>query len=303
MALHAPHIGSAGLSGILLAATSFAFATGCDTILKLLAAGHPGYQLLAMNGLFALIPIFVRAYLTGGPSSLATPRPLLHAIRGTMGALSALAAIFAYSRLSLTGFYAIVFAGPLLVTLLSALALHEHVDRARWIAIGAGFVGILVVINPFQPMHAGATMGSLMIGRLAAFASVFCYAVSVIMVRRMRSGDNSMTFSFFGYIVSIAMGLLLWLLFDTPDLSFGDIAHLFCSGILGGIGSLCLMEAYHRAPIAMVAPFQYTQIFWGALASYALWNIPPGSSLIAGASIVAASGLFIIYRDMRGKTV
>ena len=301
MVLNTSHIGSKDLSGIALAASAFALTTGADSIYKLLSTGHPAYQLLAVSGLFSLLPIFGRAFMTGGPSQLATTRPLLHLVRAAAGVLSSLAAIYAYERLPLTDFYAIVFAGPLLVTVLSSFWLGEKVDAARWCAIAAGFGGILVVANPFQH-GAGDSGKEILIGRVSAFVSVFCYAVSVIMVRRMRIGESSMTFSFFGYLTAIACGLLLWLMRDTPTLNASDIAHLALSGTLGGIGSLCLMEAYHRAPVALIAPFQYTQIFWGGIASYFIWKIVPSSSLMAGATIVAASGLFILYRDMRGKT-
>jgi drug/metabolite transporter (DMT)-like permease len=273
--------------------------TGSDAIFKLLSTGHPGYQILAVSGLFALIPIFTRAWMMGGIQRLSTTRPLLHLLRACIGVLSTLAAIYAYERLPLTDYYAIVFSGPLLVTVLSSFWLGEKTDRARWIAIGAGFCGIVAVTNPFQ---AGAfdSDSTAMIGRLAAFVSVFCYALSVIMVRRMRGGESSLAFAFFGYSVAIAGGLVFWLVRDTPPMDSNNVAHLALSGLLGGIGNICLMEAYHRAPIALVAPFQYTQIFWGAIVSYVLWQTLPDSSLITGASIVIASGLFVLYRDLRG---
>ena len=62
---------------------------------------------------------------------------------------------------------------------------------------------------------------------------------------------------------------------DTPYFNAIEVAQLALSGTLGGIGSLCMMEAYHRAPVALVAPFQYTQIFWGAVASYFVWRTLP----------------------------
>jgi drug/metabolite transporter (DMT)-like permease len=226
----------------------------------------------------------------------------LHVIRACAGVLSAVAAIFAYSRVPLTDFYAIVFAGPLLVTVLSAVWLGEKVDRARWLAIGAGFIGILVMAQPFQAESAThPSTPTVMLGRAAALLSVFGYALSVIMVRRMHIGESSLTFSFFGYSVAIVGGLIISSVLNPPALTTGDIAHLALSGTFSGLGGLCLMEAYHRAPIAMVAPFQYTQIFWGALASFVLWHTVPSPTLIVGASIVAASGLFILYRNRRGK--
>jgi drug/metabolite transporter (DMT)-like permease len=78
-----------------------------------------------------------------------------------------------------------------------------------------------------------------------------------------------------------------------------DFAHLALSGCLAGLSSICLMTAYHRSPVAVVAPFQYTQIFWGALAGWLLWQQVPDGHLIIGAIIVAVSGLYVIYREMR----
>ena len=294
------HPRSKDLSGLVLAAAGFGLLTGCDVVLKWLAADHSKYQLLAVNSLFAAIAILSYAALTGGVARLSTRRLGMHMVRATAGALSMLAGIYAYTRLSLTDFYAIIFAGPLLVTGLSAVFLKEKVERARWVAIGVGFMGVLIVANPFQTE--GVPEGSeILIGRCCAFVSVFCYALSVLMVRHMRGGEVSMSFSFYGHMLTIICGGLLWFLRDTSALSLGDIADLALSGMLSGFGSLCLMEAYHRAPVALVAPFQYTQILWGAIASYMLWDLVPGYSLVLGASIVAVSGLVLLYREIQQK--
>ena len=71
--------------------------------------------------------------------------------------------------------------------------------------------------------------------------------------------------------------------------------------MLAGISTICLITAYHRTPVSLVAPFQYTQIIWGAVAGYAIWSHMPEVRLVTGAIIVAACGLFVIYREMRGK--
>jgi len=76
---------------------------------------------------------------------------------------------------------------------------------------------------------------------------------------------------------------------------------LAMSGMLAGIATICLMTAYHRTPVSLVAPFQYTQIIWGAIAGYVLWAHRPDARLVLGAVVVAACGLFVIYREMRVK--
>jgi len=286
------------LAGMLLAAAAFALLTSVDTIFKLMAEGHPAYQLLLVNGGFAAIPIVTWALLTGGFARLHTARPLLHLVRGGVSVVAAFCAIYAYSRLPLADYYAIVFSGPLIVTALSAFWLGETIDRGRWIAIIAGFLGVLLIAHPFE-MNSAAHGATVMAGRLAALLSVFCYALSVTMIRRMRLGESNLAFSLYGYIVSTAIGGTMLLLLGGTPLHAGDFAHLALSGFLAGIASICLMTAYHRSPVALVAPFQYTQIFWGALAGWLLWGQTPDRHLVTGAAIVAASGLFVIYREMR----
>jgi drug/metabolite transporter (DMT)-like permease len=287
------------LSGIILAATAFVLLTAVDTIFKLVAAkGYPAHQILLINAFFALVPIFTWTMLTGGIARLATQHPFQHLMRGSVSVMSAFAAIYAYSRLPLTDFYAIVFAGPLIVTALSSFWLGEKIELGRWFAIAAGFAGILIVSGPFG-MHDAAPHGAPMFGRFAAFISVFCYALSVVLIRHMRLGESNLSFSFYGYVAAIIIGGTLFALFGGLSLQAIDVMHLALSGSLAGISSICLMTAYHRTPVAVVAPFQYTQIIWGAVAGYLLWLQIPGPRLLIGAAIVAASGLFVIYRELK----
>lgn len=295
------------LSGMLLAAVAFALLTSVDTIFKLVALGqHPAHQILFANACFALAPIIIWSMLTGGVARLRTSRPLPHLVRGATSVLSAYAAIYAYSRLPLTNFYAFIFMGPLLVTALSALWLHETIDRARWGAVITGLIGIMIVthffgLTSFLGLPPTNHLEESAAGGAAAILSVFCYSLSVITIRRMRSGETNMTFSFYGYLASMTIGGGLYLVLGAPPLLPHDIGHLALSGTLAGIASICLMTAYHRTPIALVAPFQYTQIIWGAVAGYVIWNHVPDIYLVIGSGIVAASGFFILLREIRGN--
>lgn len=289
-------------AGMVLAATAFALLTSVDTIFKLIAVGHPAYQILFLNACFALPPIYGWALMTGGIERLRTVRLGQHLARGSTSVMSAFAAIYAYSRLPLTDFYAIVFAGPLLVTALSAFWLGEKVDISRWLAILVGFGGIMVVAYPTD-MEAVTQGAFATAGRLSALLSVFCYSLSVVIVRRMRLGETNITFSFYGYVACFLISGVLLVLHGAPKLQMMEMTHLALSGLLAGTASICLMTAYHRTPVALVAPFQYTQIIWGAVAGYLLWAHVPDMRLVVGALIVAASGLFVIYREFREKEV
>ena len=290
------------LSGMMLAAVAFALLTSVDTIFKMIALGdHPSYQILFVNGCFALIPVLTWSMLTGGVGRLRTIRLPQHFARGATSTLSAYAAIYAYSRLPLSNFYAFVFMGPLIVTALSAFWLGERIERERWFAVAVGLIGITVVTHLFGITSGGTASKEAVAGGFAAMLSVFCYSLSVITVRRMRVSENNLTFSFYGYLSSLSIGGVLYFIFGAPGFSISDIAHLAVSGTLGGIASICLMTAYHRTPVSLVAPFQYTQIIWGAVAGYFIWHHVPDMNLACGAVLVAASGLFVIYREVRVK--
>ena len=309
VSLHA--IERSSLSGMALAAVAFALLTSVDIIFKLLAiGGHPTFQILLINACFAMIPILLWTLATGGLSRLITARLPQHLARGATAVVSTFAAVYAYSRLPLTDFYAIMFAGPLVVTGLAAFWLGEHIEPARWAAIGLGFIGIIVVTNPLaspllkvhhaalNPHEAAALMG-----RFAAFVSVFCYALSVIMIRRMRGAETNMSFSFYGFLACVLITGALSLLQGAPPMALNDIVRLAVSGTMAGVASICMMTAYHRTPVALVAPFQYTQIIWGALAGYLIWQHVPSHHLMAGSAIVAASGLYVIHREMVGRQI
>ena len=291
-----------------LAAASFALLSSTDIIFKLLATnGHPVYQILFFNGCFAMLPILLWTMATGGLGRISTTRLPQHLARGATSVASAFAAIYAYSRLPLTDFYAIIFAGPLIVTAMGAFWLGEKIETERWWAIGIGFSGILVVTNPLaSPILNGhhaldPSQSAHLLGRFAAFVSVFCYALSVIMIRRLRAFETNMSFSFYGYLASLTICGGICLIRGMPDMAMGDIAHLALSGTMGGIASICMMTAYHRTPVALVAPFQYTQIIWGAIAGFVIWQHVPSHHLMAGAAIVAASGLYVIHQEMKAK--
>jgi drug/metabolite transporter (DMT)-like permease len=289
------------LSGVALAAAAFALLTSVDTIFKLIAAkGYPAHEILLVNSCFALVPILAWMAMTGGLRRLYTLRPAQHLARGGVGVMSGFAAIYAYSHLPLTDFYAIMFAGPLIVTALSSFWLGEKIGLERWFAILVGFVGIVIVTGLFDA-HEAAHSASAPLGRFAAFVSVFCYALSVVMVRHMRLGESNISFSFYGFLAAFIIGGTLFLLRGGPVLHSGDVGYLALSGTINGVSSIFLMTAYHRTPVALVAPFQYTQIIWGAVAGYVLWDQMPNQHLFAGAAIVAASGLYVIYREFRVK--
>ena len=109
-------------------------------------------------------------------------------------------------------------------------------------------------------------------GRFAAFLSVFCYALSVVIVRRMRLGETNISFSFYGFMTAIVIGGALSWLRGGPALTPDDVKIWLFPAPCPASRASALSRPITARRVALVAPFQYTQIIWGAVASYILWS-------------------------------
>jgi drug/metabolite transporter (DMT)-like permease len=277
-------------AGIGFAALGFGLFTGMDTMVKWLGAAYPLHQIVFFNSLFSLVPMAVMIAWSGGLRQLRTRRPGLHVLRGGFALVSTAAAFYAYTRMPLADAYAIIFTGPLLVTALSALILKEPVGWRRWSAIGVGFAGVLIMLRP------GA--GVLGQGAVAALVCAVGYALSVVTLRKLSATETTASFLFYGNLTILAAtGALL--AFEFARMPWADLALLAACGLTGGTAFIAIVNAHRRAPAAIVAPFQYTQMAWGALLGFLIWGDVPQPSVVLGCAVVVASGLFILYRETR----
>jgi drug/metabolite transporter (DMT)-like permease len=280
----APLIGA----GLGLGALAFALFTVMDTIIKWLSAGYPVHELVFSNALFALIPVAVTTLRRGGIERLRTRRLRLHVLRGFCGMCGGFLAFYAYSRLPLADAYSIIFATPLLITALSVPVLGESVGWRRWSAVAVGFLGVLIMLRPGV-----APIGP---GSIAALGAACCSACAILMVRKLSATESTASIALYSNLtVVLVMGAMLSAEFVLP--SFADLLLMAAAGLIGGTALLILIAGYRRAPAALVAPFQYSQMLWAILLGFAIWGDAPDPAKLLGAAVVASSGLFILYRE------
>ena len=241
---------------------------------------------------FLGIPVIVAAALLGGgPRLLATRRVDSHAFRSLAGTASMFCSFAGYTYLPLADATAIGFAAPLFVVVLAALMLHEHVRFYRWSAVVIGFAGVLIIAGPDASVAMGAAIGaafSLSGAALNAFAMIF--------LRRMSTHEHSITIAFYFMLTSSAVGL--------ATLAFGwnwptpaEAAILVFTGLAGGIGQLFLSFSYRYGEASVLAPFDYAGLIWAVALGYVFFDELPGAAVYAGAIIVIATGLFILWRE------
>ncbi len=280
---------SVGL-GIGFGGIAFLLFSSMDTLVKLLSAGYPIHQMLFLNALFAMLPITFAIRRAGGFRNLRTNRPLAHLTRALFGMVASFAAMTAFSLMPMANVYGILFATPLIVTALSVPLLGESVGWRRWSAIIAGFAGIMVMLQPGHSM-----IGP---GMIAALIAALSASFSVIMVRKLAATESGASIALYSNLL-IALVMGAWLTQDFRPMPLADLALAGTAGIAGGVALLSLVAAYRRAATAIVAPFQYSQMLWGVVFGFFVFGDVPTPAVLAGGLIVVASGLFIIYRELK----
>ncbi len=274
--------------GIILA--GFAAFAVTDALMKALSARYPLPQTVFFTALFSLLPIVGVALWQGGPHRLGTRRPAVQALRGVLGMGAGYGAFFAFSRLPLADVYALLFTSPLIITVLSALVLRERVDARRWLAVLAGFGGVLIMLRP--------TGGMLDPGALGALASALCYSGSALVVRHWGRQETAASFPFYGNVMGLlVLGPVLPFVYVAPP--WRDLALMAVTGLFAGSALTCLLTAFRLAPAPVVAPFQYSQILWGVLIGLFAFGDVPSPWLAPGVAMVMASGLYLLRREAR----
>lgn len=277
------------LSGIaLMAAAVFCFAC-LDASAKLLAQDLPVLQVVwaryAFN--FLLVLPLVNPWRVKG--LLATKRPFLQITRASLILVSTALNFVALRYLQLDQTISIMFMTPLLVALIAGPLLGEWIGPRRAIAIGVGFIGVLVITQPgLAGFHAAM---------LLSLAGAFIYAAGNIITRILSRHDPSTTtFFFVGAVGTVVLTPVVPFVWEWPT----HLSSLFWMLLMGGSGAVghwCLIVAHKYAPAAILAPFIYTQIIWMTLFGWWLFEDIPNHATLIGAGIVIASGGYLLWRE------
>jgi drug/metabolite transporter (DMT)-like permease len=185
----------------------------------------------------------------------------------------------------------IFFFAPAVITALGGPLLGEWAGWRRWLAIGAGFIGVLVITRP--------GLRAFELGHVYALTAMFSYVFYVIMTRRMGARETAESLIFYSALAPVV--LMLPAVPFTASLP-SDGLHwliLLSLGFYGGVGHWLLIRAYKLATTAALAPYPYMQMVWMILFGYAVFGQLPDRWTLSGAAIIVASGLYIVHREHR----
>jgi drug/metabolite transporter (DMT)-like permease len=184
----------------------------------------------------------------------------------------------------------IMFLTPIVTTVLSVLVLGEHVGYRRWASIAVGFLGAVIVVQPWT-----ALSGSFNAGALFLIAAAISNASYQITTRQVRSDDPRTSLLFTAAFGAVITSFLLPWHWQWP--SGVEWAIMAASGLAGALGHLCIIQAFRYAPASVITPFSYSSLLWATLIGYVAWQEIPSQNTLLGASLIIASGLYIFWRE------
>jgi drug/metabolite transporter (DMT)-like permease len=274
------------LRGLLLLLAGTAVVSLMDALVKLLSASQGTLQIVWGRYVTQAILLFLVIEPRRSMLRLRTARLRLHLFR-VATLLSANVIFFAALRtMTLADANAIFFSSPLLITLFAAIILGEAVGIRRWIAVGTGFAGVLLVMQP-----GFGTLGwTTLLPFLAAMSSALYHVTTPVLAR---SEDPINTLYFLALLASI--GLSLVVPFYWTPLTWAGLAALLVIGTLGTAGHFLLIRAFQTVPASTLSPFLYVYLIWATILGWLIFGDVPGITTVAGALIIFGSGVYV-YR-------
>ena len=278
-----------------------------DMILKLLSGSYPLSEAMVLRGLTAAPILALLGVWDGGLRTFFTPGTWAMLGRGVVMFLAYGAYYLALPALPLATTVALYFSAPLFITVLSVFMLKETVGWRRWLAVLAGFGGVIIMVRPGGGLFEWAALLSVLSG--------LAYGLSMIFARRLGQTETAVAMAFWGNFVflviagamaigmgdgrfaqgthpSVAFLLRAWV-WPTPQ----DAALMCGCGVIAALGLTLLTQAYRIADSNAVAPFEYSFMIWGVFWGWAFFGEWPDSIGWIGICIIVLAGLMVLWRE------
>lgn len=284
--------GSRTVAILLMCAAVLCFAA-CDASAKWLNQSLDPLMTTWARYFFNVLVVSIMLNPITTPGISRTRRPGLQILRSAVLLGSTVLNFVALQYLQLTQSMAILFAMPLIVALLAGPLLGEWPGRRRLAVILIGFCGVLVVTRPFG--------GGLHPASILVVGATVLYACYALITRTLAAYDSSSTTIFYSGLVGVLlMTPVLPSVWTTPPTPLHWLLMVGV-GLLAAAGHWFLILAHARAPAPMLSPYIYTQLVWTVALGYVVFGDVPDGWTLVGASLVIASGLYLLYWERRAR--
>ena len=275
------------MAGILMMLTGIFFFALNDALGKWLIATYSVGQLLLVRSIAGLVFLAPFIHREGWGAFAEAPRRGIQLLRPLFATFEVACFYWALAYMPLADVMTFYLAGPIYVTAISPFLLRERVGWRRWLAVLAGFIGVMIALNP--------TSTAITPAALVAIAGSFAFSWLMICTRLVRGTSDVVL------VTTQTVGALLFGAVAAPftwvALNGFDFALLVLLGVTAMVAHMCINRALKLAPASVVVPYQYTTIVWAILLGFIFFGDVPGAAMLTGAAIIIGAGIYIFWRE------
>lgn len=281
---------SPNVRGALFALLAFGIFASHDVVVKVLGSVYSPVQIVFFSALLSFPLATLMLMRDATPGTILPVHPWWMALRSGAVVVTGVSAFYAFSVLPLAQVYTLLFAAPLIVTLLAVPVLGERIRLRRGVAILVGLCGVVVVLRPGT-----AELG---LGHLAGLTAAVGGSLASITVRRIGADERPVVLLLYPMLANVVvMGAALGFVYrPMPVEHLGLLAVI---ALLAWTAQRLIVAAYSAGEAATVAPMQYSQIVWAVAFGWLFFGEGIDRATVLGAAIVIASGVYIVLREAR----
>jgi len=260
---------------------------------KYLSTNHSVLEIAFYRNLIACVPFLTAIFIFGRREILIIQsKPRWVAVRAVIGTATLTTTFAAYALMPMAETTVLLFTASLFIPVLGVAILKERVGPYRWTAVLAGFVGVSIMVNPTGETNT--------LGVIVALCAALLQALMSILLRHLGGHERPETITFYFFVIgTFITGLALP--FVATGLTLVEIPLIVGIGLSGAAAQWLYSVAMKHTPAAVVAIVSYSSIIWAILFGWLIWNDWPMPIVFAGAAVVIASNLLIVWRENRLK--
>ena len=272
----------------------FLFLVSMDSVIKILGETYSVLQLLFLNALFSLIPLFFFICKNHGLHFYKNQNYSFQIIRGIVHTIGFLFVLKGVLLLPLSVVYPVLFTSPLMLLVLSHFFLTDNINIIRVLAILLGFLGVVISAEPF-----GSNVVSLS-GIFFVFLGAFCIAITHLITRKYNHLTSSYSAAFFSMVVSVLI-FIFSTKFQFEFMTFKDLSLSLLGGMFAGFGISAVIYGSQTLPSSVFGLTSYVQIIFGVILGWFVFKQLPTLYNYIGILIVISAGIILFYFDKSSK--
>lgn len=257
-----------------------------DTIAKYLMQHYPVAQVVWARYTGHIVLLGVLAWPIVGLDLLRTRQPRIQIARATVQFVATVCNFWALSYLSLADVRGIIFFAPVLVTVCAVYWLRERASTTTWIALFAGFAGVMMIIRPGAGVFTWAS--------LLAVGAAICVSAYQLLTRCLGGDENPLISLFYTAVVgAVLASLFMPYVWVQPSLAHALL--MLAVGALGGAGHFAMIKAFQLERVSALMPISYTQLLWTGLLGFLVFRELPDFWSTVGLTVIVCSGLYVAF--------